>query len=151
MERLCFFTGQAPLFLWSTYVRNASYIFKIIFSMPVYNINRSIIYSTDLKCLLWWCGQEAHDAEILSLHFTSVVVAEDNLVDRDSLIVSLLASGGRDRLVHIYDVNRWVLAKAWSCSSCWTWFLQECNLILSCVTSATWFMFLCSYSTSAAN
>lgn len=35
-----------------------------------------------------------------------MVNAEDDLVDTDSSTVPLLASGGRDRLIHIYDVNR---------------------------------------------
>lgn len=32
--------------------------------------------------------------------------AENDSVDIDSSTVPLLASGGRDRLIHIYDVNR---------------------------------------------
>ena len=59
----------------------------------------------------WWnCAgtfgnplQEAHDAEILTLSFGTVdVVTGDNR----NMNVLLLASGGRDRLVHIYDARR---------------------------------------------
>lgn len=46
--------------------------------------------------------QEAHDAEILSLNFTTVVNGENTSPGT----IPLLASGGRDRLIHIYDVNR---------------------------------------------
>lgn len=35
-----------------------------------------------------------------------MVNAENDLDDTDSSTVPLLASGGRDRLIHIYDVNR---------------------------------------------
>lgn len=47
--------------------------------------------------------QEAHDAEILTLSFGSVaVIVADNHVKE----MLLLVSGGRDRLVHIYDASR---------------------------------------------
>lgn len=51
---------------------------------------------------LWNPWQEAHDAEILTLSFGTVAVAADNQV----VEVVLLASGGRDRLVHIYNASR---------------------------------------------
>ncbi|EFJ35066.1 hypothetical protein SELMODRAFT_404876 [Selaginella moellendorffii] len=44
--------------------------------------------------------QEAHDAEILSLSFSA------GFQTRSEEQMPLLASGGRDRLVHMYDVNR---------------------------------------------
>ncbi|KAH7299658.1 hypothetical protein KP509_24G022800 [Ceratopteris richardii] len=57
----------------------------------------------DLNCLQICNYKEAHDAEILTLSFGSIAVkaAEEN-----SKEVMLLASGGRDRLVHIYDATR---------------------------------------------
>ncbi|KAG0610533.1 hypothetical protein M758_7G073100 [Ceratodon purpureus] len=59
----------------------------------------------DLNSLLLYSFQEAHDAEILSLGYTTVV-NEGHSCDTERLTSSLLASGGRDRLIHIYDVNR---------------------------------------------
>eukprot|EP00250_Pteridium_aquilinum_P034323 c7418_g1_i1 orf=2-772(+) len=57
----------------------------------------------DLNSLQIANFKEAHDAEILTLSFGSVaVVAADNQLEE----VTLLASGGRDRLVHIYNASR---------------------------------------------
>lgn len=59
----------------------------------------------DLNSLLLHSFQEAHDAEILSLDYTTVV-GENRSCGSDPFTSSLLASAGRDRLIHIYDVNR---------------------------------------------
>ncbi|GLJ41959.1 hypothetical protein SUGI_0868700 [Cryptomeria japonica] len=48
--------------------------------------------------------QEAHDAEILSLTFSNA--SEKKTVGKGCKDHCFLASGGRDRLIHIYDVNR---------------------------------------------
>lgn len=58
-----------------------------------------------LRCLHHRILQEAHDAEILSLAYTTIV-NENNPCDTALTSNSLLASGGRDRLIHVYDVNR---------------------------------------------
>nr|POE90882.1 mitogen-activated protein kinase-binding protein 1 [Quercus suber] len=51
------------------------------------------------------CFQGAHDAEILSLSFSLSSKKEANSEEAvDSQ--SFLASGGRDRMIHLYDVNR---------------------------------------------
>uniref|UniRef100_A0A2N9FAB1 Anaphase-promoting complex subunit 4 WD40 domain-containing protein n=1 Tax=Fagus sylvatica TaxID=28930 RepID=A0A2N9FAB1_FAGSY len=51
------------------------------------------------------CFQDAHDAEILSLSFSLLSKKEVNSEEAmDSQ--SFLASGGRDRMIHLYDVNR---------------------------------------------
>lgn len=60
----------------------------------------------DLNSLLLHSFQEAHDAEILSLAYTTIV-NENNPCDTALTSNSLLASGGRDRLIHVYDVNRY--------------------------------------------
>lgn len=55
---------------------------------------------------LWGPSQEAHDAEILTLSFgTAAVMAADNQL----MEVVLLASGGRDRLVHLYNASRYLI------------------------------------------
>ncbi|KAH9324663.1 hypothetical protein KI387_004841, partial [Taxus chinensis] len=48
--------------------------------------------------------QEAHDADILTLNFSNV--SEKTTTGKESKDHLLLASGGRDRLIHIYDMNR---------------------------------------------
>ncbi|XP_073388817.1 uncharacterized protein [Physcomitrium patens] len=56
----------------------------------------------DLNTLQLIIFKEAHDGEVLSLSFTSNT--KDTLVEEPTSI-PLLASGGRDRLINIYDVN----------------------------------------------
>ncbi|KAL3677463.1 hypothetical protein R1sor_027411 [Riccia sorocarpa] len=59
----------------------------------------------DLETMKLISFQEAHDAEILSLSFTSM--AEDKTrVENKEVEPLLLASGSRDRLIHVYDVKR---------------------------------------------
>ena len=53
----------------------------------------------------WKFWQGAHDAEILSLSFSLSSKKEANSEEAtDSQ--SFLASGGRDRMINLYDVNR---------------------------------------------
>eukprot|EP01018_Ginkgo_biloba_P034368 Gb_06105 [translate_table: standard] len=63
-------------------------------NLRVYDLN-----SLDLKSF-----QEAHDAEILSLNFSTV--SEKTAGGKGPQNQCLLASGGRDRLIHVYDVER---------------------------------------------
>lgn len=49
--------------------------------------------------------QDAHDAEIMSLNFS--LTSKKNVVcDEFSEGRYFLASGGQDRMIHIYDVER---------------------------------------------
>ncbi|KAG0620057.1 hypothetical protein M758_4G185700 [Ceratodon purpureus] len=57
----------------------------------------------DLNTLQLISFKEAHNGELLSLSFTSNTT--ERLVD-EPVCMPLLASGGRDRLIHVYDVNR---------------------------------------------
>ncbi|MCO5612306.1 hypothetical protein L7F22_066571 [Adiantum nelumboides] len=64
---------------------------------------RGNLHIYDLNSLQLFNFKEAHDAEILTLSFGRVAVeAADN--KREEVV--LLASGGRDRLVHIYNASR---------------------------------------------
>ncbi|KAM3689728.1 hypothetical protein ACB098_09G070500 [Castanea mollissima] len=59
----------------------------------------------NLKTSDYSCFQGAHDAEILSLSFSLSSKKEANSEEAaDSQY--FLASGGRDRMIHLYDVNR---------------------------------------------
>ncbi|KAG6549127.1 hypothetical protein Mapa_009353 [Marchantia paleacea] len=60
----------------------------------------------DLETMKLISFQEAHDAEILSLSFTAVMEDKIPAKNNDFEPPLLLASGGRDRLIHVYDVRR---------------------------------------------
>ncbi|KAL2652337.1 hypothetical protein R1flu_020465 [Riccia fluitans] len=60
----------------------------------------------DLETMKLVSFQEAHDAEILSLSFTTVAEDKSRAEHKDVELPLLLASGGRDRLIHVYDVRR---------------------------------------------
>lgn len=54
------------------------------------------------------CWQDAHDAEILSLTF-SLPVKRDDSSEKDVEGHYFLVSGGRDQMIHLYDVDRFDL------------------------------------------
>ncbi|KAJ7513335.1 hypothetical protein O6H91_24G001100 [Diphasiastrum complanatum] len=60
----------------------------------------------DLKSLKLLSFKEAHDAEILTLDFGTASGTTNSSSNQGGSNISLLASGGRDRLIHVYDVNR---------------------------------------------
>ncbi|XP_058099563.1 uncharacterized protein LOC131243942 isoform X2 [Magnolia sinica] len=64
-------------------------------NLHVYNL-----YTSDYTCF-----QEAHDAEILSLSFSSPSKTDISTV-QESESHYLLASGGRDQIIHVYDIKR---------------------------------------------
>ena len=53
----------------------------------------------------WRFWQGAHDAEILSLSF-SLSNRKEAVSEKAMDSQSFLASGGRDRMIHLYDVKR---------------------------------------------
>lgn len=57
-----------------------------------------------LSCILF---QGAHDAEILTLSFTLSTQSISGEIAKGSYF---LASGGRDCIIHLYDVGRWSYA-----------------------------------------
>ena len=54
------------------------------------------------KYLVLW--KDAHDAEILSLSFN--LPSRKDFTSHEIKSHYFLASGGRDRLIHLYDVER---------------------------------------------
>ncbi|KAJ4704500.1 mitogen-activated protein kinase-binding protein 1 isoform X1 [Melia azedarach] len=59
----------------------------------------------DLKSSEYTCFKDCHDAEILSLSF-SLSSKQDNISKEVMDSHYFLASGGRDRTIHLYDVKR---------------------------------------------
>lgn len=51
--------------------------------------------------------QDAHNAEILSLTFSSPTKNDSS--EKDIEVCYFLASGGRDHIIHLYDVDRFCL------------------------------------------
>ncbi|KAK9124408.1 hypothetical protein Sjap_014010 [Stephania japonica] len=60
----------------------------------------------NLKTMDYTCLQDSHEAEILSLSFSSPTEIMDGTVREVAEDKYLLASSGRDRMIHLYDVER---------------------------------------------
>ncbi|KAK9158989.1 hypothetical protein Scep_005563 [Stephania cephalantha] len=60
----------------------------------------------NLKTMDYTCIQDSHEAEILSLSFSSPSEFKDRTAREVAEDKYLLASSGRDRMIHLYDVER---------------------------------------------
>ncbi|CAK9154468.1 unnamed protein product [Ilex paraguariensis] len=66
---------------------------------------RGNLHIYNLATYDYMCIQDAHDAEILSLSY-SMPRERDILSNKASESFYFLASGGRDRMIHLYDIER---------------------------------------------
>lgn len=83
--------------MFSGKLRNLSLFYKLLCSKTIYDCIRLWSFSS---CILF---QGAHDAEILTLSFTLSTQGNSGEIAKSSYI---LASGGRDCIIHLYDVER---------------------------------------------